>query len=344
MDKEGIFVLSQEEVEFLELIAEVTRAAAMLPIPAIYSGHNVDESANTLPSDGVNVNCHHPTESDCSESESERRSKAELIVLILRHIENVTVPKLYTKSVIQVEIFIPAIIFRNIRTTSSNIDLIDEMPINPRAADIRNSLKFSMTVLFPWRVEDKSSTSLFSGQITKSHLPRIPLCLGNSVELVNALRASAFLNALKLPMTVTFLRRDTDIVSTYFFGGSGSVQIRLLGCESSILGEVEPSSTSPTETIMEPITEFCNSLSAYEPTDEALQSQRSSCTTTLEVTVSDNTAESEGDGMETMAEIKPAEEPGEWINIQRKPFLKRLGRRLLKIGRSLCCCYCSKLD
>ncbi|KAF0752547.1 Uncharacterized protein FWK35_00036571, partial [Aphis craccivora] len=290
-----------------------------------------------------NVNCH-PTESDCSESESEPLSKAELIVPVLRHIENVTVPKLYTTSVIQVEIFIPAIIFRNIRTTSSNIDLIDEMPINPRAADIRRSfvLKFSMTVLFPWRVEDKSSTSLFSGQITESHLPRIPLCLGNSVELANALRASAFLNALKLPMTVSFLRRDTDIVSTYFFGGSGSVQIRLLGCESSILGEVEPS-TPPTEIIMEPITEFRNSLSAYEPTDEALQSQQSSCTSTLEVMASDNTAESEGDGMDTMAEIKAAEEPEEWINIQRKPFLKRLGRRLLKIGRSLCCCYCSKL-
>ncbi|KAF0768165.1 Uncharacterized protein FWK35_00028525 [Aphis craccivora] len=344
MDKEGIFFLSQEEVEFLELIAEVSRAAAMLPIPAIHSGDSVDESSNTLSSDGVNVDCH-PTESVCSESESEPLLKAELIIPIPRHIENATVPKPYTKSVIHVEIFVPAIIFRNIRMTSSDTDLFDGMPVNPRAADIRNySLKFSMTVYFPWRVEDKqSSTSLFSGEITESRLPRIPLCLGNSTELANALRASAFLNALKLPMTVTFLRRNTDIVSTYFFGGSGSVQIRFLGCESSILGQVEPS-TPPTEIIMERTTEFRDSLSAYEPTDEALQSEQSSCTSTLEVMVSDNIAESVGDGMETMVEIKPAEEPEEWINIQRKPFFKRLGRRLLKIGRSLCCCYYSKLD
>ncbi|KAF0770258.1 Uncharacterized protein FWK35_00034085 [Aphis craccivora] len=340
MDKEGIVVLSQEEIEFLEFIAELSRVPAVLPIPAIYSGYNVDESSDTLSSDGVNVNCH-STESVCLESKSEARGKAELNIPILRQIENVTVLKLYTKYLIQVEILIPTITFRNIRMTPSNIDLFDEMPITPRAVDIRTSLKFSMTVLFPWRVEDKSSTSLFSGEITESHLPRIPLCLGNSIELASALRASDFLNALKLPITVTFLWRNTDIVSTYFFGGSGPVQIRCLGCESSILGEVEPS-TPPTEIIMERITEFRNSLSAYQPTGEALQSQQSSCTSTLELMVSDNTAE--GDGTETIAEIKPAEKPVEWTNIQRKPFLNRLGRRLLKIGRRLCCCYFSKLD
>jgi len=35
MDNEGIFVLSQEEIEFLEFMAEVSRAAAALPVPDI---------------------------------------------------------------------------------------------------------------------------------------------------------------------------------------------------------------------------------------------------------------------------------------------------------------------
>ncbi|KAF0725784.1 Uncharacterized protein FWK35_00038782 [Aphis craccivora] len=362
MDKEGIFVLSQEEVEFLELLAEASRAAAMLPMPvicpesnvdeasraadelsmsAIFSGSNVNESSNTLSSDEVNVN-RLPTESVCSESESEARVNAELIIPILRHVENVTVLQLYTKSVIHVEILIPPITYRNIRMTQNNADLFYEMPITPRAADIRTSLKFSMTVLFSWRVADKSLTSLFVSEITESHLLKIPLCLGNSIELANALQASAIRNALKLPMTVTFLRRNTDIVSTSFFGGSSIAQIRVLGCESSILGEVEKI-TPPTKMIIERNPELRNSLPAYESADEA-QSQQSSCTSTLEVIVSDNTAESEGDEIWTMAEIKPAEQPEEWPNIQRKSFLKRLGKRLLKIGKRLCCCYCSKLD
>ncbi|KAF0760735.1 hypothetical protein FWK35_00027009 [Aphis craccivora] len=247
MDKVGIFVLSQEEVEFLEFMAEVSRVANVLPMPAIYSGCNVEESSNTFESearvDGVD---------------------AELIISIipiLRHVENLIVLQLYTKS----------------------------------------------------RVADKSSTSLFTCEITESHLPRIPLCLGNSIKLANALHK--------------------------FFGGSGTAQIKFLGCESSILDEVEP----PTEIIMERITD---SLLAYEPMDEALQSQQSTCTSTLEVICSYYTAKSEGDGIETMAEIKPVEEPEEWTNIQRKSFFKLLGRRLLKIGRRLClcCCYCSKLD
>jgi len=342
MDKERIFVLSQEELEFLEFIAEASRVAAVLPI-AICSGCNVDESSNTLPSDGVNVNCL-PTKSVCPESESEVRVNAELIIPILRHVENVTALQLYTKSVIHVEIFIPSITYRNIHITQSNIDLFDEIPITPRTANIRTSLKFSMTVLFPWRVADKSSTSMFVGEITKSHLPKIPLCLGNSIELANALRASAIRNALKLPMTVTFLRCNTDIWSTSFFGGSSTAQIKVLGCESSILGEVERL-TPPTEIIIERITEFRNSLPAYERRDE-VQSQQSSCTSTIEVIVSNNTTESEGDGIETvaMAEIKPIEQLEECPNIQRKSFLKRLERRLLKIGRRLCCCYCSKID
>jgi len=217
------------------------------------------------------------------------------------------------------------------------------MAITPRAADIRNSFEFSMTVLFPWRDADRSSTSLFTGEIAERHLPKVPLRLGNSIELANALRTSAFLKVLQLPMTVAFLRSNTNIVSTYFFGGSGTAQVRLIGCQSSILGEVKPS-TPPTEVIIEPITEFRNSLSAFEPTDEALQSQQSSCTSTLEEIVSDNTAEIKSDGIETMAEIKAAEEPEERKNIQRKSLLKRLGRRLLKAGRRLCCCCCSKLD
>ncbi|KAF0774085.1 Uncharacterized protein FWK35_00008203 [Aphis craccivora] len=310
MDKEGIFVLSQEEIEFLEFIAEGSRVAAVLPMPAIYSECNIDESSNTLSSDGVNVD-YLPTESVCSESEPEARVNAELIIPILRRVGNVTVLQLYTESVIRVEIFIQPIIYRDISMTQSNIDLFDEMPITPRAADISTSLKFSMTVVFPWRVADQSSTSLFTGEITERHLPKIPLCLGNSIELANALRATAFLNALKLHMTVTFLRR------------SGTVQIRVLGCESSILGEVERL-TPPAEIIIERLTEFRNSSSAYEPTDEA-QSQQSSCMSTLELIVSDNTVESEGDGIETMAEIKRAEQPEEWPNIQRKSFLKRLG-------------------
>ncbi|KAF0772474.1 Uncharacterized protein FWK35_00006579 [Aphis craccivora] len=273
--------VSIEEVEFLEFIAEVSRAAAVLPIPAIYSEYDVDEPSNTLSSDGVHVNFH-PTESVCSKSESEARVKAKLITPILRHIENVT---------------------------------------EPNSADIRTSLKFSMMVLFLWRVEDKSSTSLFSGEITESHLPRIPLCLGNPIELANALRASAFLNALKLPITVIFLRRNTDIVSTYFFGGSSSVQIRCLGCESSILGEVNTTHRN------------------NHGTDSGVPEIR--C---RQLMASDNTAEIEGDGTETMAEIKPAEKPVEWTSIQRKPILNRLGRRLLKIGRRLCCYYFSKLD
>jgi len=74
-------------------------------------------------------------------------------------------------------------------------------------------------------IVDESSTLLFVGEITESNLPKIPLCLGNSMELVNALRASAIRNSLKLPMTVTFLRCTTDIVSTSFFGGSSTAQI-----------------------------------------------------------------------------------------------------------------------
>ncbi|KAF0763960.1 Uncharacterized protein FWK35_00025552 [Aphis craccivora] len=319
MDKEEIFVLSQEEVEFLEFIAEASRVAAVLPMSAICSGCNVDGSSNTSSSDGVNVN-YLPAESACSESEPEARVNAERIIPILRHVENVTVLQLYTKSVIHVEILIPPITYLNIRMTQSNIDPFDEMPVTPRAADVRTPLKFSMTVLFPWRVADKSSTSLFVGEINENHLPKIPLCLGNSTELANALRASAILNALKLPMTVTFLRCNTNIVSTSFFGGSSTAQMRVLGCDSSILGEVEPL-TSSTEIIIERITEF-------------------------QVIVPDNTAESESDGIETVkiAEVKPAEQPEEWPSIQRKSFLKRLRRRLLKIGRRLCCCYCSKLD
>jgi len=115
------------------------------------------------------------------------------------------------------------------------------MAITPRAADIRNSFEFSSTVLFPWRVADRSTTSLFTGKITERHLPKVPLRLGNSIELANAVRTSAFLNALQLPITVTFLRSNTDIVSTYFFEGSGTAQIRFIGYESSILDEVEPS-------------------------------------------------------------------------------------------------------
>jgi len=101
--------------------------------------------------------------------------------------------------------------------------------------------------------------------------------------------------------------------------------MRVLGCENSFLGEVKPL-TPPTEMIIEQITEFSNSLQAYEPVDE-VQSQQSSCTSTEEVTASDNTAESEGDGIETvtMAEIKPAEQPEDYPNIRRKSFLKRLG-------------------
>ncbi|CAH1707434.1 unnamed protein product [Aphis gossypii] len=189
------------------------------------------------------------------------------------------------------------------------------MAITPLATDIRNSFEFLMTVLFPWRVADRSSTSLFTGEITERHSPKVPLRLGNTTELANALRTSAFLNALQLPMTVTFLRSNTNIVSAYFFGGSGTAQIRLIGCESSILGEVEPS-TPPTEVIIERITEFRNSLSAFKPTDEAVQSQESSCTSTIEVIVSDNTAEIKSDGIETMAEIKTAEEPEKRKNIQ----------------------------
>ncbi|KAF0769923.1 Uncharacterized protein FWK35_00002696 [Aphis craccivora] len=341
MDKEGIFVLSQEELEFLELLAEVSRAAAVLPIPVICPESNVDESSNILSSDEVNVNCL-PTESVCSESESEPHVNSEFIVPILRHVENVTILQLYTKSVIHVEISIPQITYRNIRMTQNNFDLFDEMPnYTPRAAAIRTSLKFSMTVLFPWRVADNSSTSLFVGEITESNLPKIPFCLGNSIELANALRASAVRNSLRLPMAVTFLRRNTDIVLTSFFDGNSTAQIRVLGCESSFLGEVEPL-TPPTEIIIEQITEFRNS---YEPVDE-VQSQQSSCNSTVEVIASDNTAESEGDGIETVTatEIKPAEQPKEYPNIRRKSFLKRLGKRLLKIGRRLCCCYCSKLD
>jgi len=188
MDKEGIFVLSKEEIEFLEFMAEVSRAVAALPKPAIYPGCNDDKFSNTLSSDGVDVNCL-PTESVSSESESEAHVNSELVTPILRNVENATV-------------------------------------------------------------------------------------------LV----------------------------------------------------------------IIEPITEFRNSMSAYEPTDEALQSQQSSCTSTLEVIVSDNTAEIKSDGIETMAEIKAAEELEEPKNIQGKSFFKRLGRRLLKTGRRLCCCCCSKLD
>jgi len=343
MDKEGIFVLSQEELEFLKLLAEASQAAAVLPMSAISSGSNVDESSNTLPSNDVNVNCF-PTESVCSENESEPRVNAEFIIPILRHVENVTVLQLYTKSVIHVEISIPQITYRNVRMTQNNFDLFDKMPNTPRAAAIHTSLKFSMTVLFPRRVADDSSTSLFVGEITESNLPKIPLCFGNSIELANALRASAIRNYLRLPMTVTFLRCNTNIVSTYFFDGSSTAQIRVLGCENSILGEVEPL-TPPTEMIIEQITEFRNSLSAYEPKDE-VQSQQSSDTSTLEVIESDNTAESEGNGIETvtMTEIKPAEQPEEYPNIRRKSFLQRLGKRLLKIGRRFCCCYCSKLD
>ncbi|CAH1710086.1 unnamed protein product [Aphis gossypii] len=196
-----------------------------------------------------------------------------------------------------------------------------------------------MTVLFPWRDTD-TSTSLFIGEITKRHLPKVPLRLENLTELANALRTSAFLNALQLPTTVIFLQRNTDIVSTYFFGGSGSTQIRVIGCESSILGQIEPL-TLPTEEIIERVIEFRDSLSVYEPTDEVLKSQESSYKSTLEVIVSDDTVE-----IETMteikaeieAEIKAAEEPDERKNNQRKSLLKRLGRRLLKIGRRLCCC------
>jgi len=233
----GMFVLSQEEVEFLQSLAEASRAAGMLPMPAICpesnvdeasratdvlpmsatcSGCNVVESSNTLSSDGVNVNCL-PTELVCSENESEPHANAEFIVPILRHVDNVTILQLYTKSVIHVEISIPQITYRNIRMTQNNIDLFDEMPNTPRAAAIRTSLKFSMTVLFPWRASDKSSTSLFVGEITESNLPKIPLRLGSSIELANALRALAVWNSLRLPMAVTFLRRNTNIVLISFF-------------------------------------------------------------------------------------------------------------------------------
>jgi len=342
MDKVGIFVLSQEEIEFLEFIAEASRAATVIPMSAIFSGCNVDESSNALSSDGVNVNCV-PTESVCPESESEAHENAELITSILRPVENVTVLQPYTKYVIHVEILIPPIAYRNIRMMPSIIDVFDEMPITPRAADIRTSIKFSITVLFPWHVADKSSTSLFIGEITESHLPKIPLRLGNSIELANALHESAIRNALRLPMMVNFLRSNTDIVSMSFLEGSSTAQLRVLGCDSSIFGEVELL-TSPNEITIERITEFRNLLPAYEPTDEA-QSQQSSCTSTLEVIVSDNTVESEGERIETivMAKIKSVESK-EWPNIQRKSFLKRLGRRLLKIGERLCCCYCGKFD
>ncbi|KAF0769922.1 hypothetical protein FWK35_00002697 [Aphis craccivora] len=120
------------------------------------------------------------------------------------------------------------------------------------------SLKFSMTVLFPWCVADNSSTSLFNGEITESNLSKISLCLENSIELTNAIR----------------------------------------GCEISILGEIEPLIPT-TKIIIEQITEFCNSLLVYEPTDE-VQSQQSSCTSTLEVIAYDNTTESDGDGIETV--------------------------------------------
>ncbi|CAH1710560.1 unnamed protein product [Aphis gossypii] len=258
-------------------MAEVSRAAAALPKPAIYPGCNDDEFSNALSSDGVDVNCL-PTEPVSLESESEARVNSEHVIPILRNVENATVLQLYTKFVIHVEISIPPIAYRNIRNTQSNIDPFDEMAITP--ADIRNSFEFSTTMLFPWRVADRSSISLFTGEITERRLPKVPLRLGNSIELANALSTSAFLNALQLPITVAFLRSNTDIVSTYFFGGSGTAQIRLIGCESSVLGEVEPS-TPPAEVIIERITEFRNSLSAYEPTDEALQSQQSSCSSTL---------------------------------------------------------------
>ncbi|KAF0769619.1 Uncharacterized protein FWK35_00013665 [Aphis craccivora] len=330
--------MSREEIEFLELIAEVSGEADVLPMSAICSGSIVNEFSNTLSSGEANINNCLPMESVCSESESKTRVNAELIIPILRHVENVTVTELYTKSVIHVEIFIPPITYhRNNRMAQSNNDLFDDMPITSRAADIGTSLKFSITVLFPWLVADESSTSLFVGEISESHLPIIPLCLGNAIELANALRASAIRNALKLPMTVTFVRCDTEIVSTSFFGGSSTAQIRIIGCESSIIGEVE-TSTPPTGIITELNPEFRNSSPAYEPTDETLQSQQS------EAITSDNIAESEGDAIETMAEIKTAEEPEEWTNIRRKSFLKRLGRRLVKIGRRLCCCYSSKLD
>ncbi|CAH1710102.1 unnamed protein product [Aphis gossypii] len=240
-----------------------------------------------------------------------------------------TVLQLYTKYVIHVEISISPITFRDIHISPSIIN--SEIPSTLRAADIRNSFEFSMTVLFPWRDTD-TSTSLFIGEITKRHLPTVPLRHENLTQLANALRTSAFLNALQLPMTVTFLRRNTDIVSTYFFGGSGSTQIRVIGWESSILGEIEPP-TLPTEEINERVTEFSDSLSVYEPTDEALKSQESSCRSTLEVIVSDDS-----DEIETMAEIKAAEKPEERKSNQRKSLLKRLGRRLLKVGRRLCCC------
>jgi len=114
MDKEGIFVLSQEEVEFLQLLAEASRAAGMLPMPAICpesnvdeasraadvlpisaicSGCNVNESSNALSFDEVNVNCL-PTESVCSKNKSEPHVNAEFIIPILWHVENVIVLQL----------------------------------------------------------------------------------------------------------------------------------------------------------------------------------------------------------------------------------------------------------
>jgi len=60
---------------------------------------------------------------------------------------------------------------------------------------------------------------------------------------------------------------STNIVSTSFFGGSSTAQIRILGCESSILGEVEPL-TPITEMIIEQIMELRNSLPLYKLTDE----------------------------------------------------------------------------
>jgi len=91
---------------------------------------------------------------------------------------------------------------------------------------------FRQRWFFPQRIEDDSLTSMiFIGEINESNLPPVPLWLNDTWELFNALRASAIRSSLELPMTVVFLRRNSDIISTYFFGDHSTAPLTVVGPE-----------------------------------------------------------------------------------------------------------------